>query len=496
MQLRFPDTSYEKDDGYESENTSEGYNEESSYSHETGDGETSASSSAETGGDRYRRSADTYDETYDKFIQEHFPNHADGVKDDDDDKEEYKEENDDKEEDTLEARADHQSEDEDEEESESEEKVPEKRSDYERIKAESLKQASKQKAGNCKKIYKKNSVCQICKDPKTGDKSEACSYSSKPKAKKVAFSKHKKFSFKTDPETKAVEGNDHGDYDSNDNDDDEEKPVKTPLPKAQKKPLKRNNNKKKSKTVKPKKVKSESEESDYGAYKLASYYDADYDDQPRSAKLQVAEQPQERNSNENVNTDFEFIEPYKFDNADFSRALSDFKYRDWTKCDKKIKGELTCYYCKDERGFDQEECVYVSGSKPKSSNLKMVKKYRRASNDEKPSTTTPLGRLTPAPFGKLTAQPIGTPLISRPPFTSITQLSPFPFTSNQKYQALPTAKPAHYTLAAPQTSSIEYSDNPSHKKKAIKRMITIKKQYFESDNSPQTETPINYGKQV
>ncbi len=461
MDSRFPDTSYESEtnDG-SSEKKSESYNDESSYEKEYGDDSVSGES-----GDRYRRSADTYDQTYAKFIEQHFPEDLY-----EESKEQHEENQKVKREDSLEDRSDGPEYDEDEEQSESEEKAPKKepQSDYDRIKSESLKQEAKQKPGNCKKIYKDNSVCKICKDPKTGDKSESCSYSSKPKAKKVAFSKHKKFSFKTDPEKKAVEGND-GDYDSaGHEDDEEEKPVKSQPPKEQKKPIKRNNLKKKSKS-KPKK-KTESDESDYGAYKLASYYDADYDDQPRSAKLQLAEQP-----DDNINTDFEFIEPYKFDNADFSRALSDFKYRDWSKCDKKSKGELTCYYCKDEHGFDQEECVYVSGAKPISSKFKMSKKYRK-----------------PSP-AKLVVQPI----VARPPFTSITQLSPLPFqTINQKYQIPSTPKPAHYTLTKPQTNLSEYPDNPNRNKKAIKRMITIKKQYYESDQLPQTETQIDYGKQV
>lgn len=70
------------------------------------------------------------------------------------------------------------------------------------------------------------------------------------------------------------------------------------------------------------------------------------------------------------------------------KVLEEFKTKDWSTCKKEIKGDLTCYHCKDENGVRHEECMFVSGStapdKPKSSRLSYseTKEYHHPRDSE------------------------------------------------------------------------------------------------------------------
>lgn len=436
--------------------------------------------------ERRKRSPGKYDLTYSDFIKTHFTPYDEYIPD----KDEYKELKNKKDEQESVEKTENSYEKPDDNDSSKSEEVSAKLSDYDKIKYESDKQVTKQDPTNCKKTYKKNLACTVCKDPVTGDNSETCSYSSKPNDKKVAFSKQKSFSFKT-PKTKNVEGNEDGDYEEETNGDDEEKPVQKPPPK--KSPIKRNNNAKKLKSKSKLKSKAKSkphhrtegDDADYGAYKLASQYDVDYDEQPRSAKLQVADKSIEKNSNENLNTEFEFIEPYNFDGLEINRALSEFKKKDWSKCSKKSKGDLTCYYCKDAKGFDQEECIYVSNNDkkkfPSESPLGKIQMKKFAS-------ASPLGKMqifpksTTPPKTYPTVYKLGTIIVpERKTVTVLPVVSPY--RPRQNYQALPITTTSS---VRPEYTTRHITDNPNHKKKAIKRMITIKKQYYDSV-SPTTQ---------
>lgn len=54
----------------------------------------------------------------------------------------------------------------------------------------------------------------------------------------------------------------------------------------------------------------------------------------------------------------EFVPDYR--NQNVERALAAFKTRDWSKCDKSKRDELTCYVCHDENGVRHEECMFES----------------------------------------------------------------------------------------------------------------------------------------
>lgn len=47
------------------------------------------------------------------------------------------------------------------------------------------------------------------------------------------------------------------------------------------------------------------------------------------------------------------------------KVLAEFKTRDWSKCERKLRDSLTCYVCHDDRGVRHEECMFVSGNDDK-----------------------------------------------------------------------------------------------------------------------------------
>lgn len=72
---------------------------------------------------------------------------------------------------------------------------------------------------------------------------------------------------------------------------------------------------------------------------------------------------EDENDNDDRNDDgpdaTEFVPDYR--NQNVERALAAFKQRDWSKCEKSKRDELTCYVCYDENGVRHEECMYEAG---------------------------------------------------------------------------------------------------------------------------------------
>lgn len=202
-------------------------------------------------------------------------------------------------------------------------------------------------------------ICAVCEDPETNDTSESCAYSSEPTDKKVAFLTKKSHNYKK-PKIIEVEEPEEGDYEN----EGEEEVAFNPPPKG----------------PKPLKHKSESEDADYGAFKLADDTDdvADYDE-PKFAHIKA--EPK----NKKVINDFEIIPQSQFQSKNLNQALTDFETKDWSQCNKIMKGDMTCYYCKDHKGAVQEECMFISASNPK--NFKVEHhEAKNYDNSKKPST--------------------------------------------------------------------------------------------------------------
>lgn len=142
-----------------------------------------------------------------------------------------------------------------------------------------------------------------------------------------------------------------------------------------------------SKVSRPaKQYKSELEDAgDYGAYKLAGYNSDvdDYDEHEKFAHLKV-----EPKNNAEGKSDFEILPQSQFKTRNLNEALTDFNTKDWSKCSKVMKGDMTCYYCKDAKGATQEECMYISSSNPKNIKVERKESSQYNHNSRKPSSTS------------------------------------------------------------------------------------------------------------
>ena len=413
---------------------------------------------------------DKYDEDYDKFIQRNFARagqkHLDKTA-------EYKQaqprKSSDDEDDYEEKAADEDDDEEEEEEADSGEAAPPKKSqksddedpwyysgreDYERIKALSERQVAEltKTPGNCKHYEKDGMHCSTCEDPKTGDNSESCTYASAPKDNKVAYLSKKSHNYKT-PQTPENE--------DDETEDQEEVALNSP-PKGPK-PLKS-------------KSKSESDDADYGAYRLAGQNDdvEDYD-APKFAHIKTAPK------NENVN-DFEIIPDTEFKPRDVNQAFTDFKAKDWSKCNKIMKGDMTCYYCKDHKGAVQEECMFISASNPKSYKVER-------------SETTNYDNTKPLTITKTTSSPMKRPIIVAPLQSQSLRQAPVANDRKQRFARIRVGRPlmptkstiksTAETLVTPTTniSPIDHSDfkNDANKKN-IKRTISFRKMFDDNDD--------------
>ncbi|CRK97534.1 CLUMA_CG010922, isoform A [Clunio marinus] len=403
--------------------------------------------------DREKRSPDKYDDEYSKFLRRNFQDanekHLDKKSEYKQAKEDYQSHEDDDDDGDDDEEVEHD--DDDDDDSAGDGKADDdfghdwhygSSADYDRIKALSEKQVAELRKNpkNCKHYEKDGMVCATCEDPETGDNSESCAYSSEPHDKKVAYSSKKSHNYKKPQESEAQKIAD----DDDETEDKEEYAFNFPS------------------GPKPVKHKSESEDADYGAYKLAGTNDdvEDYDE-PKFANLKVAPK------NQKLDNDFEIIPQSKFQSKNLNEALSHFKTKDWSKCNKIMKGDMTCYYCKDDKGATQEECMFISTTNPK--NFKVERSESHAyDNTKKPNKDKQIKKsealkITPS-FSERKERFAGV-RIGRP-------LAPTKATIKS------TAEP----LVTPKTNINPNTHNDSNNvsvKKSIKRATSTKKQVSE-----------------
>lgn len=285
-------------------------------------------------------------------------------------------------------------------------------------------------------------ICSTCKDPETGDTSESCAFSSQPKDKKVAFLKKNQYSSKNPDIVEETH------YGTTQNDDDKGEEAIYTKPEGSSKPLKR---------IKSTKPKNEGEDSDYGAFKLAGYnYDVDEYDEPNAHLQAYKNAPQKKQ--------YEIIPQDAFESKNLNQALTDFKSKDWSKCNKITKGELTCYYCKDPFGANQEECMFVSASNPQKFKVARVETTSFDQNSRKPSAST----ISPRSAA-----------LKLPP--SINQ--------KEKFARLRIGRPLAPTKATPKAEEL-FTPNPNTDRdnigtknsKTIKRTVSFRKKVFDSND--------------
>jgi hypothetical protein len=216
--------------------------------------------------------------------------------------------------------------------------------------------------------------------------------------------------------------------------------------------------------------KSEFEDAgDYGAYKLAGENGDvdDYDDAPKFAHLKVHPTAVPARK---LNTDFEILPQSQFKSKNLNQALTDFTTKDWSKCNKVMKGEMTCYYCKDAKGATQEECMFISSTNPKNIKLERHEATKYDINSRRPTST------------------VKTTITSSEPIKSAPlKVAPVLPQNHEKFARLRMARPlmptkASYTNAEPLVTpnpSLNPADfdtfDYSNKKKTIKRTVSNKK---------------------
>lgn len=341
------------------------------------------------------------------------------------------------------------------------------KSDYERIKALSEKQVEElhKKPGNCKHYEKDGMVCATCEDPETGDNSESCAYASNPNDKKVAYLSKKSHNYKKSQPAEVEEGHESNDDES----EDEEEAAVNPPPKGPK-PLKS-------------KFKTESEDADYGAYKLAGTDDdvEDYDE-PKFGQIRV----EEPITTEKYVNDFEIIPQKQFESRNLNQAFTDFKTKDWSSCNKLMKGDMTCYYCKDHKGAVQEECMFISASNPKSFKVERheSKKY---DNTKKPTNPVKKAAYTFA---------------TDSPQSAAFKVEEGGMDKKQKFARLRIGRPLMPTkasvkstaepLVTPKSSFVDPNEHDDYadsaNKKTIKRTVSIQKKFYDNDRFEPAES--------
>lgn len=155
-----------------------------------------------------------------------------------------------------------------------------------------------------------------------------------------------------------------------------------------------------------------------------------------------------------------------------------------------MKGELTCYYCVDVKGVNQEECMYVSSSNPKSIKLERHESKNYNHDSRRPSPTFPT--IISTTLGHSAALKVA-PVVpdKRERFARLRMGRPLVPTKATKEE---TAEP----LVTPKTSfEFHLGDdlsNPSSSnfKKTIKRTIINKKKRHFDDFLPAESRAIAF----
>ncbi|XP_067209090.1 dentin sialophosphoprotein [Linepithema humile] len=166
---------------------------------------------------------------------------------------------------------------------------------------------------HCKKVQKDSMTCTICKDPKTGNDFEQCSYSYHPSDKLFSYSKSSSF----------------GNPQKND---------------------------------KSQQVPQESEQSSESLETATSSYD-----EYTPGQIYEASTADETKSEDDVEgkkaVDTGYLDTVK-KKAQIEEFMQNFQKQDRSKCKKIMRDKMTCYQCIDEDGFQKEECVFITGREP------------------------------------------------------------------------------------------------------------------------------------
>ncbi|XP_072753805.1 uncharacterized protein [Anoplolepis gracilipes] len=179
---------------------------------------------------------------------------------------------------------------------------------------------------HCKKIQKDSMTCTICKDPKTGNNFEQCSYSYQPSDKVFSYSKSSSF------------GN------SRENDK---------YPRARQ-------------MAKTRETKSER-----AAVQDSSEIDKDfYAPNPEKSYETLTTDEAKDDSKDGTTEGKKVWEEGKVDVGGY------FRKKDGSKCRRIMRDKMTCYQCIDDNGVQKEECVFVTGREPDQLAFREIKEFQ------------------------------------------------------------------------------------------------------------------------
>lgn len=181
---------------------------------------------------------------------------------------------------------------------------------------------------HCKKFQKDSMTCTICKDPKTGNDFEQCSYSYQPNDKVFSYSKSS--SFGNSQENDKYQQVPH---------EDEESPAGSS---------------------------SEIAKDSYNVPEES--YEASTTDEAKDDSKETTEEKKEE-----VNIGYLDTTKKK---AEIEEFMQDFRKKDRSKCRKTMRDKMTCYQCVDEEGVQKEECVFVTGREPDQLAFREIKEFQ------------------------------------------------------------------------------------------------------------------------
>lgn len=254
--------------------------------------------------------------------------------------------------------------------------------DYQRIKQLSEQQAkdTKKNEAHCKATKKSDMLCQVCFNPKTGAKSESCSYAPKPHSKKYAFSEENNYSSKNENSSEEEEeADDEEENEDEENNEDGGKPeihTNTPLRKRNQSKMARGPRIKRGNGWEEYKDISTVERRSTGESKKIETYDDFFGSPSLFPEYQKYQTENVKEGEDDDGEKYEFMPRTSNHKAvavdvDAEETLAEFRKRDWSDCKKARKGELTCYVCEDRHGDRHEECMFLSSSSSSSSSTSL-----------------------------------------------------------------------------------------------------------------------------
>ncbi|XP_076163204.1 uncharacterized protein LOC143144555 [Ptiloglossa arizonensis] len=207
------------------------------------------------------------------------------------------------------------------------ESVPEEdeSSGYEKSRSESERIAKSIEPGNCEEVKRDSMVCRVCKDPKTGSNSEQCSYKSQPTDKSFAYTRSKSFGSPTKDESR--EGTE----------------VKESREPSFKEGYGFSNDKE-----------------THGTQSDAKH---GYRGYPKSSETRSETKEESTTKTAPKKIEGDFYDAFK-KKAEIQKVLQEFQTEDRSNCKKLMRDKMTCYQCTDEKGFQKEECAFVTVGAP------------------------------------------------------------------------------------------------------------------------------------